>query len=209
VFASHHRRFESVVLTADSRQVTVLSLYTPPRFDHNPISSPSEQKTCWCGRLHKANLLTLEPSNNPHLIIISPLHLLIRTKTFHSTLRLADMSTNPADSEAMDTVVIMEEYATAQASTPADNQDAPNVPCSTFTCFPKLPIELRHKIWKYASFVTRNICVSVMRWAPFTTSMMIICWSTLTHLSTARDPLILLSYMLATNLAPKVLDITN
>jgi hypothetical protein len=72
------------------------------------------------------------------------------------------MSTNSADSEAMDTVVIMEEDATAQASTPADNQDAPTVPCSIFTCFPKLPIELRHKIWKYASFVTRNICVSVM-----------------------------------------------
>jgi 2EXR family len=31
---------------------------------------------------------------------------------------------------------------------------------TTFTCFPKLPAELRTKVWKYASHVTRNIDIS-------------------------------------------------
>ncbi|KAE9366571.1 hypothetical protein N431DRAFT_495030 [Stipitochalara longipes BDJ] len=31
---------------------------------------------------------------------------------------------------------------------------------TTFTCFPKLAIELRLKIWKTASYQTRNICLS-------------------------------------------------
>ncbi|KAE9366566.1 hypothetical protein N431DRAFT_445287 [Stipitochalara longipes BDJ] len=34
-------------------------------------------------------------------------------------------------------------------------------PCTTFTCFPKLPIELRFKIWKEVCFQRRNICVSM------------------------------------------------
>jgi hypothetical protein len=33
--------------------------------------------------------------------------------------------------------------------------------CTTFTCFPKLPIELRLKIWKEASSVPRRICVYI------------------------------------------------
>jgi hypothetical protein len=61
----------------------------------------------------------------------------------------------------MDTVVIMEEDATAQASTPLSSQDAPTVACSTFTRFLKLPIELRHKIWRNVSFVTRDVCVLI------------------------------------------------
>ncbi len=38
--------------------------------------------------------------------------------------------------------------------------DAKNEACTTFTCFPILPVELRCKIWREVCFRRRNICIS-------------------------------------------------
>ena len=49
----------------------------------------------------------------------------------------------------------MEQDPTANGANRAKNET-----CTTFTCFPELPVELRCKIWREVCFRRRNICIS-------------------------------------------------
>ncbi|KAH9216042.1 hypothetical protein DL95DRAFT_407960 [Leptodontidium sp. 2 PMI_412] len=45
-------------------------------------------------------------------------------------------------------------------SSPNDDEDAP--PLNTFTCFPRLPFELRALIWKVICFEPRNVDIEIL-----------------------------------------------
>jgi len=69
---------------------------------------------------------------------------------------------NPAEPMAESMTEQMHKDREAQAVAamfePGSNIEIPAE--RTFTCFPRLPAELRMKVWKYASHVTRNIDIS-------------------------------------------------
>jgi hypothetical protein len=53
---------------------------------------------------------------------------------------------------------------TGQNSTSTISSEAPTFPLTKFTCFPKLPKELRLKTWKHAATIPRNIDLWVDPW---------------------------------------------
>jgi len=73
------------------------------------------------------------------------------------------MASNTDISQAMPSPASDNQNSIDQQLTSETDQNAGGVTrsCSTFTCFSKFPMELRLKIWNYASFQTRNIDVWV------------------------------------------------